>query len=55
MLRRAGRWWVRDYPVSVVLILSGVGSARHTYAVTNYVLVHGGFIGGWYWRDVAEL
>lgn len=55
MLRRAGRWWVRDYPVSVVLILFGVGSAGHTYAVTNYVLVHGGFIGGWYWRDVAEL
>ncbi|MGQ0718509.1 MAG: alpha/beta fold hydrolase [Pseudonocardiales bacterium] len=23
--------------------------------MTNYVLVHGAFIGGWYWRDVAEL
>lgn len=23
--------------------------------MTNYVLVHGGFIGGWYWNDVAAL
>jgi pimeloyl-ACP methyl ester carboxylesterase len=22
--------------------------------MTNFVLVHGGFIGGWYWSDVAE-
>jgi pimeloyl-ACP methyl ester carboxylesterase len=23
--------------------------------MTNYVLVHGGFIGGWYWRETAAL
>jgi pimeloyl-ACP methyl ester carboxylesterase len=22
--------------------------------MTNYVLVHGGFVGGWYWSEVAE-
>ncbi|GAA3168515.1 alpha/beta hydrolase [Blastococcus jejuensis] len=23
--------------------------------MTNYVLVHGGFVGGWYWQEVADL
>jgi pimeloyl-ACP methyl ester carboxylesterase len=23
--------------------------------MTNYVLVHGGFVGGWYWRETAAL
>ena len=23
--------------------------------MTDYVLVHGGFVGGWYWKDVAAL
>jgi hypothetical protein len=23
--------------------------------MSNYVLVHGGFVGGWYWRETAAL
>jgi len=27
----------------------------HTVGMTNFVLVHGGFVGGWYWRETAAL
>jgi pimeloyl-ACP methyl ester carboxylesterase len=30
-------------------------AAHHTAGVANYVLVHGGFVGGLYWRDTAAL
>src|SRR3954452_22070197 len=31
-----------------------MSDGRHTRAMTNFVLVHGGFIGGWYWSEVAD-
>jgi pimeloyl-ACP methyl ester carboxylesterase len=27
---------------------------HHNHAVTNFVLVHGGFVGGWYWSEVTH-
>ena len=35
------------------LIAAG-DDADHTRAMTNFVLVPGGFIGGWYWNEMAD-
>jgi pimeloyl-ACP methyl ester carboxylesterase len=34
--------------------IAAISDADHTRAMTNFVLVHGGFVGGWYWGEVAD-
>jgi pimeloyl-ACP methyl ester carboxylesterase len=31
-----------------------MSDGHHNRAMTNFVLVHGGFVGGWYWSEVAD-
>src|SRR4051794_22452870 len=35
-------------------VVAGRSDRHHTRAMTNFVLVHGGFVGGWYWSEVAD-
>jgi len=47
---------MRDRPDRITLSGGCVkGDCGHTVTMTNYVLVHGGFVGGWYWRETAAL
>lgn len=34
--------------------IATLSDVRHAISMTNFVLVHGGFVGGWYWSEVAQ-
>ena len=35
-------------------LCAAASGRHHTHAVTTFVLVPGGFVGGWYWSEVAD-